>query len=374
MFFLNGLVCAAYIVSLPALKSAHGLSDSGIGLVSLVFALSALVAMQAAGRLVSAVGSGAVLRRSLLTMPPLLVALGFVPGFGWLLAVVTVFGLVHGTTDAAMNAHAVGVERRTDRRVLGSCHAAWSVSAVAASLAMGAMAAAAMDLPARCAVVAVVALTGGLFAMRHLRQPRPDDRERAPDVAPPRRRVRWSRNTVLLGLTAAVLMVCEGGVLGWGGVLLHDARGASLTLSAGALTGYALGQTVGRTLGDAAATRWGARSVFAIGGALGIAGLAVGIGASEPLAAIGGFAVGGLGLSVQLPLLFSEVGRAASDDASAAVAVARFTSFAYMGILLGPGLIGTMADMIGLVSTMSALVPLLTIATAVTVGFSLRRR
>ncbi|RRS01711.1 MFS transporter [Glycomyces terrestris] len=374
VFFLNGLVCASYIVSLPALKSVHGLNDGRIGLVSLVFALAALVAMQAAGRLVAVFGSGMVLRCSLLAMPPLLVVLGVVPGFGGLIAAVAVFGLVHGTTDAAMNAHAVGVERRGGRRVVNSCHAAWSASAVVASLAMGATAAAGWDLAVRSASVALVALAGGLFMMRHLSTARSEVRVPASDAAAPRQRAGWTRRMVVLGVTATVLMVCEGGVLGWGGVLLHDARGVSLALSAGAVTGYALGQTVGRAFGDTAATRWGARPVFTVGGALGIAGLSIGIGTSEPLVAVAGFAIGGLGMSVLMPLLFSEVGRAAADDAAAGALVARFTSFIYIGVLLGPALIGSAADLVGLSSTMAALVPLLAAATAVTIGFSLRRR
>lgn len=372
VFFLNGLVCASYIVSLPALKSAHGLGEGEIGLVSLVFAIAALAAMRAAGRLVSAFGSGPVLRCSLLAMPPLLVALGFAPGFGGLLAAVAGFGAVHGATDAAMNAHAVDVERRGGRRVLNSCHAAWSASAVAASLMAGAMTAAGSDLPGRYAVVSVIALAGGLAVTRRL-PGRPEAGRRAASEAPatagPARR---SRRVVVLGLTATALMVCEGGVIGWGGVLLHEARGASLALSAGALTGYALGQTAGRALGDWAATRWGTRPVLAAGGALGVAGLAVAILGSEPLLAIGGFAIGGFGLSVLLPLLFSEVGRTASDGSSAGVVVARFVSFVYMGILIGPALIGSSADLVGLVPTMAALVPLLAGVTAMSVGFASR--
>src|SRR3954452_18667765 len=134
VFLLNGLALSTYIVRVPSLKAEHSLSDGQLGLIGMLFALAALAALQTVGPLVSRLGSGHILRTSLILMPVLLAAVGLAAGPVAFALAVTALGAVHGTTDAAMNASAVTVERLIGRPIMSGCHAAWSASAVAASL------------------------------------------------------------------------------------------------------------------------------------------------------------------------------------------------------------------------------------------------
>lgn len=368
VFFVNGLVCASYIVSMPALKRAHGLDEASMGVLGAVFALAALVAMQFAGRIGSAQGRVALLRCTVVVLPVALVVVALAPGLTTLMASGAALGAVHGATDAAMNAQAVDVERLRGRRLLSSCHGAWSASAVIASGAVGVLVGLGLDAVGRSAVIAGVGLAGGLIVGRclrvqTLRVTTPPGAERNANGTVSAGRAVWPRPVIVLGLVATALMMCEGGALGWGAILLHDARGASFGLRAVAVAGFSLGQVAGRAVGDRLAQRWGAATVVAAGGTAGTVGLATAVLSPQPGAAAAGFAAAGLGLSVILPLLVSEVGRSAPGDPSAVVA--RFTTFIYGGILLGPVLIGLTAGVVGLVATMAALVPLLAVTTVV---------
>ncbi|MFI0896597.1 MFS transporter [Streptomyces sp. NPDC020983] len=363
VFFLNGLTLSTSIARQPSLKSEHHLSDGRMGVLGLLFAVAAVVAMQFVGPLVARVGSRPVLRGSLAVMPLLLALVGLAGGFGALAAANTALGAVHGTTDAAMNAHAVAVERRTGRRILSGCHAAWSVSAVVASLATAGLSRAGVPLTAHFVGAAAVLAAAGLVLGRLL--PPVADRThgtgRTPGTAPARRGKaragRWSPAFVALGLAGTALMVCEGAALGWGPIFLHEARGVPAGLAATAVTAYAAGQTAVRVVGDRLATRHGARRVFRAGGLVAAAGLGVAVLAHRPVAAVGGFAVMGIGMSVLLPLAFSAVGR--TEGVSAATAVSRFSTFTYAGVLLGPAAVGWAADAGGLTRTLAALLPVL---------------
>jgi hypothetical protein len=80
----------------------------------------------------------------------------------------------------------------------------------------------------------------------------------------------------------------------------------------------------------------------------------------SPALAVAGFAVMGVGLATPLPVLYGVVGRlGASAGGTAAVAVSRFTTMTYAGVLLGPAAIGRLADTAGLAWTLAALVPAL---------------
>jgi MFS family permease len=357
VFFLNGLALSTYIVRLPSLKDEYQLTDGRLGVIGVLFGLAALASMQFVGPLVARAGSRPVLRASLVIMPLLLALLGLVGGLAGFALVATALGAVHGTTDAAMNAHAVEVERLGGRPILNGCHAAWSISAVVASLTAAALAHAGVASTVHLVAAAAVLLAGGLVLGPLLRP----DRDSGP--VPARTRVGWrggwTRTSIALGLTGTALMVCEGAALSWGAIFLHDSRGASLGLAATAVTAFTAGQAGGRLVGDRLTLRYGARPVFRTGGLVAACGLAVAVLTPQPATAVAGFAVMGLGTSVLLPLTFSAVGQADAGSHGAAVLVSRFTTFTYAGILLGPAAIGWTAELAGLTWTLSTLIPVL---------------
>jgi MFS family permease len=349
-----------FIVLIPALKVSLDLTDGQLGVIGMAFALSALTAMQFVGAVVSRVGSRPVLRTSLAVLPLLLALVGSAGGLAALVGAAAAFGLVHGATDAAMNAHAIAVERRTGRAILNGCHAAWSISAVVASLAAAALAQLAVPIPARAAGVAAVLLVAGL-AVGPLLMPSSVDRRTGEATARADRAWRsgWSRPVVVLGLAGMALMLGEGAALGWGAVFLIDAKNASVGLATIAVTAFTAGQAGGRLVGDRLTERYGARQVFRTGGIIAAAGFTAAVLAPHPVAAIVAFAVAGVGGAALVPLVFSSVGHLAPAGPTTAVMVSRLTTFIYAGVLVGPGIIGASAELIGLTATMSALVPLL---------------
>ncbi|MFE6759940.1 MFS transporter [Streptomyces sp. NPDC057684] len=361
VFFLNGLTLSTYVVRLGSLKDKHHLSDGQLGLIGMVFAVAALACMQGVGLLTARVGTRPVLRTSLLVMPVLLALVGLVGGAVELVAVVTALGAVHGTTDAAMNTHAVAIERRLGRPILNGCHAAWSVSAVVASLATAVLERAGISFATHLVAAAAVLMAGGLLLGPLLVETGTGDRARASSPEPRRRGLRggWSREVVALGLTGTALMVCEGAALGWSAIFLHDSRGASLGLAAMAVTAYTGAQAVGRVIGDRLTLRYGAPVLFRAGGLVAACGLAMALLSPNPVAAIGGFAVAGAGASVLIPLAYSAVGQAKADSPEAATLISRFTTFTYAGTLLGPAAIGWAAELAGLTWTLAALIPVL---------------
>ncbi|MEU6496692.1 MFS transporter [Streptomyces sp. NPDC046984] len=363
VFFLNGLTLSTYVVRLGSLKGKHHLSDGQLGLIGMVFAVAALACMQGVGPLTARVGTRPVLRISLVVMPVLLALVGLVGGVVELVVVITALGAVHGTTDTAMNTHAVTVERRLGRPMLNGCHAAWSISAVVASLATAVLECAGVSCATHLAAAATVLLAGGLLLGRLLTET--GTRGRAPTSSPAqrrrgrRRRGGWSRQDVAFGLTGTALMVCEGASLGWSAIFLHDSRGASLGLAATAVTAYTGAQAVGRVLGDRLALRYAAPALFRTGGLVAACGLVMALLSPNPVTAIGGFAVAGAGASVLIPLAYSAVGQAKAGSSEAATLISRFTTFTYAGTLFGPAVIGWAAQFAGLTWTLAALIPVL---------------
>jgi MFS family permease len=357
VFFLNGLLMCAYLVRLPSLKAQLGLSNAQLGSLGMLFAAAALLAMQTVGWLSARFGVGRVIRVALLAMPLVLAGLGQARSLLWYALAVAVLGAVHGTLDVAMNARAVAAESELGRPILSGCHAAWSISAVVSSLVGAAFVGAGVSpgshfLSLGLAVLLVQLPLGRALGGHTPASPPPTHRSRSWRTW----RAGWTRPAVALGVTGLSLMICEGAAIGWGALYLRQSRGASLAVAAVAVIAYTGSETAVRLVGDRLRGRFGDPATFRVGGLVSAAGFALAVVGPGTGAALAGLAVAGLGAGVLLPVTFGAAGHLGGDESSA---IARFSTFTYAGILVGPALIGWVSQGVGLRWTLAALVPLL---------------
>jgi MFS family permease len=81
-------------------------------------------------------------------------------------------------------------------------------------------------------------------------------------------------------------------------------------------------------------------------GALAAVGMALSLATTSPALVVGGFLLVGFGLAAVAPLAFSAAGKMVPERAGSAVSVV--TTFGYGGFLLGPPLVGGLAEVVGL--------------------------
>ncbi|WP_152563747.1 MFS transporter [Actinomadura welshii] len=360
LFAANGLTIAALAVRTPSLKIEHGLTAGQLGVVSALFGVAAVLSMQLTGGLAARLGSASILRSATLVLPFALLGVGLADGLAALAAAMLFFGAVHGLVDVTMNAHAVAIERELGRPIMNGCHAAWSIGAVTGSVAGGAAAQAGLSLASHYLVVGVGLVVLALLAAPRLlpafadRQPRPTAAADRPGW-----RTGWTPRLLVLGTMGATVLTVEAAVANWSGVYLHDDLGASLGVASLGYIAFIACETAGRLAGDRLFTRFPARTLVGTGTLVAAGGLTVVVLSPWASLTIAGFTIMGFGLATPLPVLFSVIGHLGADGPGAAGLLARFTTMTYSGILLGPALIGWLAQGIGLTWTLTALIPLL---------------
>ncbi|MEQ4720737.1 MFS transporter [Nonomuraea sp. B19D2] len=360
-----GLLFASYFVQIPSLKLSLGLSDGSLGVFLMLPVLSGLVVMQLTGRLVSRFGSGPLVRVTVVALPlalPGFALVGDEPTFG---LVLLVFGAVDGLLDIAMNAHAVAVERHRGRPVMNTCHAAWSIGAAVGSLLGGAALTTGLSLAQHFLPVAALTLALTCITGRHLL---PAQADRHPDPGRTRAwtswRTGWTSRVLLLGVTGVLVFVISGVVGGWSGVFLHEDLGASLSTASLGYICYSACEAGARLVGDRFHERLGASTLVRIAGLIAVIGLAIVVFSPIPAAAVVGFAVLGLGLSVLIPVILSAAGRDGADSgtSNAAAALSKVGTLTYSGQLVGPVMVGWLAEAFGLAKTFAGLTVLFTAA------------
>ncbi|QRP43554.1 MFS transporter [Amycolatopsis sp. FDAARGOS 1241] len=336
-FALNGFAVGMWVVHIPVVERATGISHTTLGALLLVLGGAAFAGMQVSGPLADRFGHRRV-------VPAAGVLLGlalFLPGLAtswWTLGLsLVLFGFCNGSLDVAMNAQAVVVERAYPRPIMAAFHAMWSIggalAAAVGAAVLGANVPTAVTLSATGAVCVAASLGAGRLLLDSRRTepadtgPAPAGKGRTPV------RVVW-----LLGALAFALMLSEGVANDWAALHLQDVLGTSASTAALAYGSFAVAMTVGRFVTDRVAALAGPVAVVRYGSAL----AAVGVGTAAlvpwvPLA-LAGWALFGLGLSGGVPQLFTAAGNL--DTRASGALMARVVGLGYVGLLAGPALIG----------------------------------
>ncbi len=337
LFFVNGAILASWVPYVPMVKQRLGIGDGLLGVVLLFMAIGALGALPFAGTLVGRLGSrtvsvGAGLGLCLSLPLPILAPTPFLVALALLF-----FGAFNSTLDVAMNAQAVEVEQRRGRALMSSFHAMFSVGGLAGALLSSVIAAAGVRATDHILAAALLGSVAILIA-------RPALIAVAPSPSPVF--VRPTRGLLGLGVLALCALMAEGAIGDWSAVYLMDSRGASQSVAAAGFAAFSLAMAGGRFAGDHVARRLGAACLLRLSGVLATGGLLLALIVKEPVIAIAGFGLVGLGVANLIPVIFSAAGRAYAVAPGHGLAAVATTG--YVGFLAGPPAIGLAAEVAGL--------------------------
>ncbi len=276
-----------------------------------------------------------------LVLPLLLV----VPSYPLFVLNLLLLGACGGAMDVAMNAHGVYVEDEYAKPIMSSFHGLFSVGGlVGAGIAAGFLALGWTPVRHTVVMAGVLLLLTGV-ALRYLLPPEPKTADRETSDAPlfvlPRERA-----TIVLAALAFAVFMAEGSMADWTAVYLLDLPGTDAALAAVGFAIFSLTMAVGRLTGDAIVRLLGRVSVVRWGSVLAMAGMLLAAFSPSPFWAIGGFALVGLGLSNVVPIIFSAAGYL--SPGSPGQGIAAVSTAGYFGFLVGPPIIGFLAEWITL--------------------------
>jgi MFS family permease len=355
VFFMLGLVSAAWASRIPAVKGSLSLSAGSLGVALLGAAVGSFVAMPFTGILLAVVAPRRVVQLGFVPAAGLLPAVTLARSTAQLFVVLLGWGIGIGAVDVATNAEAAHTQRIAGRSIMTRFHASYSIGGLTGA-GTGAVAAAA-GLPVRWHFLVVGVLT--LVAAMVAAQAFPDLRE----VAGPRdhrhpsaegRRGPRAPALVMAGLSVVAFgcFLAEGAANDWSGVYLHTSLGTSTGVAAVGYAVFACAMAVGRLVGDGLADRFGPDRLARASAATAAVGFGGALLLNHPVAALVGFALLGAGLSVVVPLAFSAAARVGSTGPS----LATVTSFGYLGLMAGPPIIGGLSDVVGLPEALGVVV------------------
>lgn len=369
VFFCNGAGFASWVSRIPAVRESLALSEGELGTALLAMAAGALLSFPLAGRAIGQFGARQVTWAAAALFFVMLPQPMWVGLFASLLIVLFVLGAGNGAMDVAMNAVAVEVEAAFGKPIMSSLHGLWSVGGLAGAALGGAAAHAGLSPGLHLSLAAVLLGGTAWLALRMLPRatpaaaaPAPGAGAAGPAAAAPPSPGRWSALPArpLLGLGAVVFcsFLIEGAMADWSAVLLKDRLGATAAVAALGYAAFSLTMTAMRLGGDRVAARWGAVPLLRVFNLAAAAGMAVALGTAHTGGTLAAFALCGLGVALIVPTVFRAAAR--FDGARPGSGIATMAAFGYSGFLLGPPLIGWLAQLTDLRVAL-AVVPLLAV-------------
>ena len=348
VFFLNGFGYGSWVPRIAEIQAKLALSEGQLGLALFMAAVGALFAMPLAGAAAHRYGSRAATAVTVVLFGLSLPGLALAPTPLWFGFALLVVGAAAGALDVSMNAQGVAVEKRYWRPIMSSLHGMFSLGGMIGAAATGLIAGADVPLLPHFAGVAALVVVVGVVACRPLLPAAAEAGAEGPGFARP------SLGILVPGIVALAALLSEGAVADWSAVYLSTSLGAGTATAAAAFAAFSMMMAAGRFTGDALVARVGGDVVVRTGGALAAVGLGLTLVIGHPVVAVIGFGLVGAGLSCVFPVVLSSAAR--TPDLPPSAAIAAVCTVGYFGFLLGPPMIGGLAELIGLPAALGLVV------------------
>ncbi|WP_244826688.1 MULTISPECIES: MFS transporter [unclassified Caballeronia] len=339
VFFIAGMMYASWGVHVPTVRDKFALSPGMLSFALFAVAGGSIFAMLTAGPWIARAGTRMACMAGGLTMMCCGALILVVPAFWMLLIVLAFFGFGMATLDVAMNAEASAVEEALERPIMSSLHGMFSVGGMAGAAVGGALLAHGLAPAAHLALVSGVSLIVLLVSMPYVLPHVAHHDEHAKSSSSNR----WRSGALwALGGMALVALIAEGAMYDWATVYMRDVVLATPSVASAAYAAFSGGMAAGRFGGDAVRARFGAPQLIFGSAGLAFIGMVMALVVPNAVVTLTGFTLMGLGLANMMPVLFAAAARV--EGVTAAEGLAQVAGLAYFGLLLGPVLIGGVAQ------------------------------
>jgi len=321
------------------------LDEAQLGQLLLGFSLGAITSMMIVGQLIDRYKSDRFSLLGGVTFGICVCMMPFTDTTEHLALIVVATGVGFGTLDVSMNTTASNIGRQARRHMMSSFHATFSVGNLLGAVTMGKIISYGGTLKlcmgtAGALVVLLAALSYWLNARRY--HEAENSFSASIDVAiSTKLGCRQFKLILLFGSLALVSMLAEGGVMDWSGIFLVKTFAASESVGAYAFAIFAGSVALGRILGDRLTLAIGLQRAIQLGGAVCATSVFVMLVCSNVQAALVTLAVCGFGIANINPAIFAAAGSIGSDSTGKAMSIVK--SMGYVGLLIGPVLLGFLA-------------------------------
>lgn len=361
LYLSQPILLGCWLVRIPDVKDALELSNTELAIGLLGMPVGTLSMLPFAGNLLAKIGARAGLLYGIPLQIIAICLIGLADSLPLFVLIMFLGGLTLSVSEIGLGLTASYYERYTGEKLMSRAHGCWSLGAMLGSGLGVLLTSYAVSLAHSLLLVAVVSAIPCCILAHAL--PREDlanattaEQAKSSFLRPP-------KLLVMLALFSIPLMLTEGATADWSTIYLRDLLAENSSAAGLGFVFFSGLHAAGRFSGDWLSARLGAMVLARITGTICILGVILVVAYPLPWLIICGFALMGIGASVGYPLAMSAVGKIPGQTSSH---LAFLTFISFSGFLIGPPLIGFIADLFSLRFGFAILLPLLVLSLALT--------
>ena len=341
-FFVSGFGYYTWASRIPTIQQGMHLNEAGLGAVLFALPVGLMATLPVTNVLLSRFDSRRIMMIGAIFFNVMLCCIGLTNKVWQLVIVLVCFGCARNLMNISANAQSIGVQSLYGRSIIARFHAVWSMAGFAGAGVGALMIRFGVPTAWHFAITAVLLTIICVYAYPDSLRQQPAPRERRPWFALP------DKTLARYGLIAFASMACEGTMIDWSAIYFRKVVHATDTMAGQAFAVYMVAMTLGRLTGDKLANRFGIKTMLTYSGGLIVGGLLLVVALPYAPTAILGFILTGFGVSCVIPMVFAMAGR--SVGMSSGSAIASVSTVSYLGFLMIPPLVGSIAQRAGLQS------------------------
>jgi len=334
-FFIAGLTYSSWACRIHDIKSFYTLNDAELGSVLFALPIGLMISLPISGWMVTRFTSRKVLIAAGLLFPFMLCMIGLTAHIWQLVIVLFLFGFLNNVFEIAMNTQAVGIEELYKRSIMASFHGLWSLAGFT-GVAIGTLAIA-LKWPfwLHFIIVGILCWILVIYSWKYLLR-QDGVSESQPLFAKP------DSNILKLGFIAFASLITEGTMFDWSGVYFKTVVTVPEALTTMGSIAFMATMAGGRFAADRFVIRFGISRILQCSGIISTSGLLLAVMFPNIYTATIGFLMVGIGVSSVVPLVLALAGK--SKTLPPGIAIAAVSTVGFLGFLIGPPMIGFIAQ------------------------------
>lgn len=342
-FFGMGFCFSTWASRIPDIKSTLNMSEALLGSLLFILPIGQLAAMPFSGKVVTQYGSRIISILGLLVYTFCLILLGLATTI-WQLAIgLFLFGFFSNFCNIAINTQGVYTQQLFDKPIIGSFHGTWSLAGFFGALVGLLMLTFGLSPLIHFALAFVLVLLIILFNYKFILNAKSKREEKQNSYS-------FFKNPDLtliwLGIICFCGMASEGIMFDWSGVYFKEIVKAPGALVILGYTSFMVSMAIGRFLSDILVHKYKAKRVLIVSGIVISTGLYLAVLFPYLISCTIAFMLVGFGVSNVIPIIFNTAGN--HEKVPTGIALTIITSISFLGFLIGPPLIGFIAELTNL--------------------------
>ncbi|UMB61084.1 MFS transporter [Lutibacter sp. A80] len=339
-FFLTGLCFATWASRIPTIKTFFNFNEAELGTILLAMPISSMIGLPISGWIISKFNSRKPIIISFLFFSFSLILIGYATTPFVLIVAICIFSFAMRILNIAMNTQSITLQKQFKKKIVSSFHGLWSTGGLIGVGFSTLMVKLDISITNHLLVISLCSLICALIAFLYLIKGDKSISGNKLILGKP------DPFILYLGLLVFLAALCEGGMFDWSGVYFKEVINEAI-FTYGYLS-FMTCMALSRFFSDKLMDAIGMQKTYILSAVLIALGVSTAIFFPTFWPALFGFCLVGIGTAPIFPMTFILAGT--SNKYSPGMAISIISTYAIVGMLIGPPLIGYLAHAFGLKS------------------------